>query len=119
MASQKDKSAKGGTPKVTQDAPTCEQMRDSAGRLLDEWMLPVTGPDRVAALDVLGRPDPRDEPDAWAEPLAQGEAESLIDTARALRYEGAEAASLQPGRDIEYLDGVETQVTDKKDVNNG
>ena len=53
-------------PKTTQGAPTAPRPVSEAGIELDEWNLPLAGPARAAALSELGKPDPNNEPDAWA-----------------------------------------------------
>lgn len=50
---------------TTQEAPTAPRPRDAAGRELDEYGLPLSGPARAALLAELGRPDPRAEPEGW------------------------------------------------------
>lgn len=57
---------KAGAPTTTQAEPTQPFDRDENGFVLDSWGLPVSGPARVAVLATMGRPDPNDEPDAWA-----------------------------------------------------
>lgn len=52
--------------KSTQDKPTNPRPRDAAGRELDQWGLPFSGPARVRRLAELGKPDPNVEPEAWA-----------------------------------------------------
>ncbi len=51
--------------KTTQADPTKPQRQDRAGRMLDEFGLPLSGPARVRALQELGKPDPREDPEAW------------------------------------------------------
>lgn len=53
---------------TTQAQPTKPRPTDAAGRVLDEHGLPLSGPARRARLTELGKPDPNDEPDAWASP---------------------------------------------------
>lgn len=62
--------ARTAAPVTTQAEPTRPRPVDANGRALDEWGLPLNGPARLAALAELGRPDPRDEPDAWPAPAA-------------------------------------------------
>ncbi len=51
---------------VTQEAVTAPQPRcPKTGRPLDQWGLPLNGPARVAALEAVDMPDPRDEPEVW------------------------------------------------------
>ena len=52
---------------TTQEPPTQPVTRDANGFELDGWGLPVCGPVRAARLAELGKPDPHDEPDAWAD----------------------------------------------------
>ncbi|MDQ1229274.1 hypothetical protein [Sphingomonas sp. SORGH_AS_0879] len=64
-------------PKSSQAKATQPRPVDEAGRTLDRWGLPLSGPARLAALD--GKPDPAlaesaDQP--AAEPAAQGDAGS-------------------------------------------
>jgi len=67
-------------------APTQPRPRDSAGRDLDEYGLPLPGPARAKALAALGKPDPHIEPDAWRTPANatatlpdQGNAETVAE----------------------------------------
>lgn len=53
-------------PKTTQAEPTAPRPVDADGRALDGWGLPLSGPARARALDEAGKPDPRDDPDAWS-----------------------------------------------------
>lgn len=50
---------------TTQEKPTQPRPVDAAGRELDAFGLPLSGPARRRALEELGRPDPNDEPEAW------------------------------------------------------
>lgn len=52
-------------PKKTQAEPTRPRPIDDAGRELDEFGLPLSGPARAAKLARLKKPDPRDNPEAW------------------------------------------------------
>lgn len=62
--------------KPRQGDPTQPVARNAAGLEIDQWGLPVSGPARIAALVAIKKPDPNDEPDAWA---AHGEAKDKID----------------------------------------
>ena len=53
-------------PKTEQAEPTAPRPRDAAGHELDAFNLPLSGPARAAALEALGKPDPDDDPEAWA-----------------------------------------------------
>ncbi|WP_336973419.1 hypothetical protein [Sphingobium aromaticiconvertens] len=55
--------------KTTQEKPTAPRSVDGAGRQVDQWDLPYSGPARVRALEELGKPDPNIEPEAWAPPI--------------------------------------------------
>lgn len=48
--------------------PTAPRPHDRHGYELDEWNLPLVGPARVAALEKMGKRDPRDFPEDWQEP---------------------------------------------------
>lgn len=52
-------------PTTKQAEPTQPRARDTAGRELDEWNLPLSGPARAVALEELCKPDPNTDPDAW------------------------------------------------------
>ncbi len=52
---------------TTQDEPTRPIPVDKYGRQLDEFGLPLSGPFRAAELYRLGKPDPRDNPEAWSQ----------------------------------------------------
>ncbi len=51
---------------VSQAEPTRPRPTDSAGRELDGFALPLSGPARKRALEQLNKPDPNDDPKAWA-----------------------------------------------------
>jgi hypothetical protein len=53
------------TTETTQAEPTAPRPVSPEGRALDQWGLPMSGPARARALAEAGKPDPRDEPDAW------------------------------------------------------
>lgn len=53
-------------PRTTQEKPTQPRPVDGAGRQLDQWGLPFSGPARARRLAELNKPDPNDEPGAWA-----------------------------------------------------
>lgn len=55
------------TTEITQAEPTAPRPVSPDGRALDPWGLPLSGPARAQALAEAGKPDPRDEPGAWAE----------------------------------------------------
>ena len=55
---------RGGSP--IQHGSTKPRPTDAAGRELDQWGLPYSGPARIRALAELGKPDPNVEPEAWA-----------------------------------------------------
>lgn len=74
-------SASGVALIVTQEVATAEPKRDASGRLLDQWMLPVAGPDRSVVLAALDRPEPADAPEVWSEPLKAEQAGNLIEIA--------------------------------------
>lgn len=63
-------SKKSQTANTTQEKPTRPQPMDRNGRRLDGHGLPLSGPARKVALAKLGKPDPRDNPDAWAPPAS-------------------------------------------------
>lgn len=53
---------------TTQEEPTQPRPVDQeTGRELDEFGLPRSGPARASRLAELGKPDPRDNPEAWAD----------------------------------------------------
>lgn len=52
---------------TTQEPPTQPASRDANGFELDAWGLPVCGPVRAARLAKLGKADPHDDPEAWAD----------------------------------------------------
>ncbi|MFV3460642.1 hypothetical protein [Sphingomonas sp. DC2300-3] len=52
--------------KTTQADPTAPRPVDPDGRQRDDWGLPLNGPARARALGLAGKPDPRDDPAAWA-----------------------------------------------------
>ncbi|SCW56225.1 hypothetical protein SAMN02927924_01371 [Sphingobium faniae] len=63
----------GRTASSTQDKPTNPRPVDAAGRQLDQWGLPFSGPARVRHLRKLGKPDPNINPAAWTpEPSDEG-----------------------------------------------
>lgn len=72
-------------PVTIQAEPTQPRPVDPAtGRQLDEYGLPLSGPARVARLAELGKPDPREDPDAWVEaekPLNRQNKDELLATA--------------------------------------
>lgn len=51
--------------KTTQEKPTQPRPLDAAGRELDQWGLPFSGPARARRLAELNKPDPNVEPEAW------------------------------------------------------
>lgn len=57
----------------TQDKPTKPRPVDGAGRQLDQWGLPFSGPARARRLRELNKPDPNVDPSAWT-PSPSGEA---------------------------------------------
>lgn len=60
----------------TQEEPTQPRPTDEAGRELDAFGLPESGPARAAELERRKKPDPRDNPEAWgAKPAAEPPAE--------------------------------------------
>ncbi|CAN5267553.1 hypothetical protein BH10PSE13_BH10PSE13_23660 [soil metagenome] len=54
---------RGGSP--NQHGSTKPRPTDAAGRELDQWGLPSSGPARVRALAELDKPDPNVAPEAW------------------------------------------------------
>lgn len=58
---------KNDAPETTQDAPTAPRVRDANGFELDVWGLPLVGPERAKRLAALGKADPHDDPEAWAD----------------------------------------------------
>lgn len=57
--------AKAPKQESSSSPPTAPQPRDAQGFVLDAWGLPLSGPARVVRLAELGKPDPRETPDAW------------------------------------------------------
>ena len=72
---------------TTQAKPTQPRPVDpGTGRQLDEYGLPLSGPARVARLAELGKPDPREDPEAWRageKPLGKQNKTELLATAEA------------------------------------
>jgi hypothetical protein len=52
---------------TTQELPTRPIPTDEAGRQIDQWGLPLSGPFRAAELEKLKKRDPRDHPEDWAD----------------------------------------------------
>ena len=102
---------KASAPTTTQDEPTRPPERDENGFELDSWGLPVCGPARVAVLAVMGRPDPNDEPDAWAggEPAPTGGVAVLLNS------------QIDPAVPIEPVEPVDPGAgnADATEMNNG
>lgn len=58
---------------VVDEAATKPRPRDKAGRVLDQWGLPLNGPARIRALDALGKRDPHSNPEDWPDHSAAEE----------------------------------------------
>jgi len=54
-------------PETTQEEPTAERPRDEFGFELDHWGLPLAGPERARRLELLGKSDPDEDPQGWAD----------------------------------------------------
>ena len=52
---------------TTQEEPTRPRPVDAAGRQLDEFGLPLSGPARIRALAELGKRDPLTNPEDWTD----------------------------------------------------
>ncbi len=62
----------GAKVETSQDQPTQARKVDAAGRELDGWGLPFSGPARLRALAELKKPDPNIDPEAWSSGGAVG-----------------------------------------------
>lgn len=70
-------------PATSQAEPTLAHPQDDAGRALDQWGLPFSGPARARVLKALGRPDPHTDLEAWANAAPATTTEPAADQAAA------------------------------------
>lgn len=56
------------TAKADSNPPTAPRTTDANGFELDQFGLPLCGPARIAALEILGKPDPNISPESWKVP---------------------------------------------------